>query len=140
MRKGLILAVTVALIGSGTTPSPALAQEALHTTLLGTWEGKVIFGESAPAVLEFSVASGGSVRWTYRFKFDPVLWGDAEGTVTSFSPPTLELAGAWTKHAVAGAAGTRVKFHLAVDGDLMKGIVIAEMNNTPVQISLTLKR
>ncbi len=107
--------------------------------VLGTWEGKVIFGESARAVLEFS-GPAGPIKWTYSFKYDPVLWGDAEGTVTSFAPPTLELAGAWTKHAVAGAVGTRVKFILTIDGDQMKGTVIAEMNNAPVEVSLTRKK
>jgi len=139
MLRGLLLAVAAALIGLDTTCAPALAQEPARTMVLGRWEGKVTFGESAPAVLEFS-GSAGTITWTYSFKYDPVLWGDAEGTVTSFSPPVLELAGAWTKHAVAGAAGTRVKFTLTVEGEQMKGTVTAEMNNTPLEISLTRKR
>ena len=82
--------------------------------------GHRTFGESSPAVLVFSNA-GGALKWTYRFKYDVVLWGDAEGTVTSFTPPTIQLAGTWTKHAVPGAAGTGLKFTLNVDGDQMKG-------------------
>jgi hypothetical protein len=139
MLRGLFLAMTAVLIGLGTTCAPALAQEPTRAMMLGTWEGKVTFGESARAVLEFS-GPAGAIKWTYSFKYDPVLWGDAEGTVTSFSPPTLELAGAWTKHAVPGAVGTGVKFTLAIDGDQMKGTVIAEMNNAPLEISLTRKK
>jgi hypothetical protein len=96
MLRRLFLAVTAALIGLGPC-SPALAQEATRAMVLGTWEGKVSFGESARAVLEFSERAG-TIRWTYRFRYDPVLWGDAEGTVT------------------------------------------AEMNNTPLEISLTRKK
>jgi hypothetical protein len=139
MRSGLFLAVPAALIGLVLACFPTHAQAPGRATLLGAWAGKVTFGESAPALLEFSERAG-VIRWTYSFKYDPVLWGDAEGTVTSFSPPTLRLAGAWTKHAVAGAAGTGVTFTLSVDGDRMKGTVTAAMNNTPLAISLTRKK
>jgi hypothetical protein len=50
------------------------------------------------------------------------------------------LAGAYTKHAVPGAVGTGVKFTLTVDGDQMKGTVVAEMNNAPVAVSLTKRK
>jgi hypothetical protein len=139
MRSGFFLAVSATLVGLVLTCFPAHAQEPARAMLLGTWEGKVTFGESARAVLEFSEQAG-AIRWTYSFKYDPVLWGDAEGTVTSFSPPALQLAGTWTRHAVAGAAGTGVTFTLTVDGDRMTGTVTAAMNNTPVEISLTRKK
>lgn len=138
MLRGLFLTMTAVLIGLGTC-SPAVAQEAAHAILIGKWEGKVRYGESAPAMLQFSDTAG-TLKWSYSYKYDPVLWGDAEGTVTSLSPPRLELAGAWTKHAVPGAVGTAIKFTLTVDGDQMKGTVIAEMNNMPVEISLTRKK
>ena len=60
-------------------------------------------------MLVFSNA-GGALKWTYRFKYDVVLWGDAEGTVISFTPPTIQLAGTWTKHAVP-LGGHRVEIH-----------------------------
>ena len=69
-----------------------------------------------------------------------MLVGRWEGTVASFSAPNLQLAGAWVKHAVPGAAGTGVKFTLTVDGDQMKGTEVADMNNTPIAISLTRKK
>jgi hypothetical protein len=138
MLSKLAVAAVATLMGLGAC-SGALAQDSRRAMVLGTWEGRATFGESAPAVLTFS-ESAGALRWTYSFKYDAVLWGDAEGTVTSFSPPALALAGAWTKHAVSGAAGTGVKFALTVAGDQMTGTVIAAMNNTPVQLSLTRKR
>ena len=73
------------------------------------------------------------------YRYDPDLWGDAEGAVTSLSPRALELAGAWRKHAVSGAAGTKIRFTLTIDGDRMNGTVTAEMNNTPVTVSLARK-
>jgi hypothetical protein len=138
MLRRLVLAVMAIVIGVGMC-SKAVAQETPRAMVLGTWEGKVIFGESARAVLEFS-ESAGTLKWTYSFKYDPVLWGDAEGTVTSFSPPALALAGKWTKHAVPGAVGTGIKFALTIDGDQMKGTVIADMNNAPLEVSLIRKR
>jgi hypothetical protein len=138
MFRGLCLIGIAALVGLGTC-APVVAQEKAHAMVLGTWEGKVTFGESAPAALQFAEAAG-TLKWSYHFKYDPVLWGDAEGTVTSLSPPTLELAGAWTKHAVPGAVGTKVTFTLTIDGDQMKGSVSAEMNNTSLPISLTRKK
>lgn len=140
MRQGLSIVLTVlaTLIAFGTCPV-AVAQDPARAMLVGRWEGTATFGESSPATLVF-VEAGGTLKWTYSFKYDVVLWGDAAGTVTSFAPPTLQLAGAWTKHAVPGAAGTGVKFTLAVDGDQMKGTQIADMNNTPIAISLTRKK
>lgn len=41
-----------------------------------------------------------------------ILWGEAEGTVTDFSPPKLQGTGVYTKHQVSGAEGTRGKFQL----------------------------
>jgi len=139
MRKVLVMGLTAAAIMIELCSCP-VADAQTPATLLGTWEGRVTFGESAPATLEFS-EDAGTLKWKYSFKYDAaVLWGDAAGTVTSFSPPALELAGAYTKHAVPGAVGTGVKFTLTVDGDHMKGTVVAEMNNEPVAVSLTKRK
>jgi hypothetical protein len=138
MLRKLIVVAVATLMGLGAYCATD-AQDDLRATVLGTWQGRAIFGESAPAVLTFS-ESAGALRWTYSYKYDAGLWGEAEGTVTSFSPPALTLAGAWTKHAVSAAVGTGVKFALTVAGDQMTGSVTAAMNNTPVQLSLTRKR
>ena len=138
MFRRLVLMVLATLIGLGIC-SGAFAQDASRAMLVGRWEGTVTYGESSPAVLVFT-ESAGSLAWTYSFKYDVVLWGDAAGAVTSFSPPALALAGAWTKHAVPGAVGTGIKFTLTVNGDQMKGTVIADMNNTPLTVSLTRKK
>jgi hypothetical protein len=140
MRHRLTLGFTVTaiLIGLGLCPV-VLAQDPARAMLVGRWEGTATFGESSPAVLVFSEA-GGALKWTYSFKYDVVLWGDAAGTIASFTGSNLQLTGAWTKHAVPGAAGTGVKFTLTVDGDQMKGTQIADMNNQPIAISLTRKK
>jgi hypothetical protein len=133
-----VAALMIAL-GVGVCPGATVAQNENRALVVGRWEGRITFGESAPAVLEFSEA-GGALVWKYSYKYDLNLWGDAAGTVTSFSPPALELAGAWTKHAVPGAAGTTVRFALTIDGDRLNGTVTAEMNNTPVTVSLVRKK
>ena len=132
----LALAIAVVLSAGAVVTG---AQEADRGLVLGRWEGRITFGESAPAVLEFSAADG-TIRWTYSFRYDVNLWGEAEGTVSSLTPPALDLAGAWTKHAVAGARGTKIRFTLKIDGDRMNGTVTAEMNSTPVAIALTRKK
>ncbi|HXJ81385.1 MAG TPA: hypothetical protein VMS64_22240 [Candidatus Methylomirabilis sp.] len=138
MLRIAVLTMLSTLIALG-TGSAAVAQDGARAMVLGTWEGTATFGGSSPAVLNFS-ESAGTLAWTYSFRYDSVLWGDAAGTVSSLSPPSLALAGAWTKHAVPGAVGTGVKFTLTVDGDQMKGTVIADMNNEPVALSLTRKK
>ena len=132
------LTLMAALIGLSLCPA-AVAQDPARAMLVGRWEGTATFGESSPATLVFS-DTGGSLKWTYSFKYDVVLWGDAAGTVTSFSPPNLQLAGTWTKHAVPGAAGTGLKFTLTVDGDHMTGTEVADMNGQPITMSLTRKK
>jgi hypothetical protein len=136
-RRSIHVALLATILGLALCP-PAISQERSRA-LLGTWEGKVTFGESGRATLVFTEAAG-ALGWTYTFRYDPVLWGDAEGTVTSLALPALQLAGAWTKHAVSGAVGTKLRFVLAVDGDRMTGTVTAEMNNTPLEVSLVRKK
>ena len=138
MLRLAVLMMLSTLIALGTS-SDAIAQDGARATVLGTWEGKATFGGSSPAVLTFS-SSAGILAWTYSFRYDSVLWGDAAGTVASFTPPSLALTGAWTKHAVPGAVGTGVKFTLTVNGDQMEGTVIADMNNESVALSLTRKK
>lgn len=135
-RGAIVLAIA---LGLAVEPAAVAAQDAGRALVLGQWEGRVTFGESARASLDFA-ESGGTLAWKYSYKYDPNLWGEAEGTVTSFSPPALELAGAWTKHAVPGAVRTKIRFSLKVEGDRMNGTVIAEMNNTPVTVSLARKK
>jgi hypothetical protein len=141
MRRVLVIGLIAALAITGLSRCPVVvAQENAQAMLLGTWQGKVAFGDSAPAVIEFS-ESAGTVKWEFSFKHDAtVLWGDAAGTVMSFSPPALELAGAYTKHAVSGVVGTRVKFSLTVDGDRMTGTLIPDISKLPVAVSLTRKK
>jgi len=116
------------------------AQDQARAKVLGVWEGTINFGASARTVMEFT-ADGETIRWKCSYRTTSnILWGDAEGTVTSFSAPNLEASGVYTKHSVAGTEGTRVKFALALEGDQMKGTAIPEMTNLPAAVSLTRRK
>jgi hypothetical protein len=140
MRRIIRIAMVAAiLIGVGGV-LVARAQDQARARVLGVWEGTLTFGATVPAVMEFT-QRGETIKWTCRYRTgSDVLWGDAEGTVTAFSPPTLEATGVYTKHAVSRMAGTGVKLSLALDGDHMKGTLTAEMNSLPIEVSLTRKK
>ena len=138
MRKllvaGFALAATIAIWGG----SVVYAQDNSRAALAGLWEGTVSFGPSWPASMTF-VDDAGTLKWKASFRGEASFQGDAEGAVTSFSPPKLELAGVFTSHAVANARGSGIKFTLSVDGDRMTGTAISEMNNLVWNVSLTKK-
>jgi hypothetical protein len=140
MRKIIGIAMVAAVLISVGDVLMARGQEQARGKVLGVWEGTLTFGATIPTVMEFT-QHGETITWTcsYRESSD-VLWGDAEGTVTTFSPPTLEATGVYTKHAVSRMAGTGVKLSLTLDGDHMKGILTAEINNLPIEVSLTRKK
>jgi hypothetical protein len=116
------------------------AQDQARAKVVGVWEGTINFGSWAPAVMQFT-ADGETIRWKCSFRTaSNILWGDAEGTVTSFSDPNLEASGVYTKHSVAGIEGTPVKFSLALQGDQIKGTATHQMTNVPAAVSLTRKK
>src|SRR5262245_56253982 len=90
-----------------------LAQDGARAAVLVAWDGTVSFGPSWPAAMEFSDDQG-TLRWKASFRADERFYGDAEGTVTSFTPPKLELVGAYTSHSTVSARGTRIRFSLTV--------------------------
>jgi hypothetical protein len=133
IAASLVLAVAMGLGGV----SMGRAQDEARAKLLGVWEGTVNFAATAPATMEFT-QDGQTVRWKCSFRTSSnILWGDAEGAVTSFSFPRLEASGVYTKHSVPGGVGTGLKFSLTLVGDQLKGTATAEMNNIPAQVSLT---
>src|SRR5262245_57415410 len=115
------------------------AQDSERAMVLGAWVGTVTYAASAPASMEFS-DDGGIIKWKFGFKASPDLYGDAEGTVTSFSSSALEAVGVYTNHSVPGARGTAIRFALKLDGDRMTGTATAAMNNLPITVSLTKKK
>jgi len=140
MRKilmlGLVLAV-VLVVGGG---SAALAQEAARAKLLGVWQGMLRFGTTAPATMEF-FEDGGVLKWKCSFSTSSkILWGDAEGTVTTLALPKVEARGVYTKHSVPGGAGTGVTFALTLDGDQLNGQATADMNQIATAVTLTRKK
>jgi hypothetical protein len=149
MREGLLMGVmvTAVLIALSVCPA-AVAQETLPEMVLGQWEGTATSGQcggpadtatfagSTQVSLVFSETAG-RLTWTFSYRYDPDLWGNAEGTVTAFTPPAVELMGPWTEHAVRDVVGTGVRFSLTIDGDRMKGTVMAEGDDIPLVLYLT---
>jgi hypothetical protein len=145
MRVGLVTGVMVTAVLIALVCPAAVAQETLREMVVGQWEGTATsgqcggpatFGESAQVSLVFSETAG-RLTWTFSYRYDPDLWGDAEGTVTAFTPPAVELMGPWAEHAVPDVVGTGVRFSLTIDGDRMKGTVMAEGDDIPLVLSLT---
>ena len=120
--------------------SRAPAQEAARARLLGVWEGALKYsGVTGPGFMEF-FEEGGVVKWKSSFATtSKILWGDAEGTVTVLTPPTVEAVGVLTKHH-AGAERTRVRYVLSLIGDELKGTATAEIDNLPLEVSLTRRK
>lgn len=140
MRRIIGIGLTAAaLIGLGGV-LVAQGQDQARAKVLGVWAGTFTYGATAPTVMEFT-QDGETIKWTCSFRTSgDILWGDAEGSVTSFSAPSLEATGVYTKHSVPGGAGTGVKFSLTLDGDRMKGTLTEDMNNLPIEVSLTRKK
>jgi hypothetical protein len=138
MRNVLVFSLTAVGMIAISALSIALAQGDARAMIVGAWEGTISFGPSWPAAMEFS-DDAGTLRWKASFKGDERFYGDAEGTVIRFSPPALELVGAYTKHSTANARGTRIRFTLTLDGNRMTGTAIPEINNLSIGVSLTKK-
>jgi hypothetical protein len=138
MRTLHLIAFTAAGMIAIAGPSIAPAQDSARAALVGVWEGTISFGPSWPAATEFP-DDAGTLRWKASFRGDERFYGDAEGTVTRFSPPTLELVGAYTQHSIANARGTRIRFMLTLDGNRLTGTAIPEVNNLAIGVSLTRK-
>jgi hypothetical protein len=136
MRKQLVISLGVAAMVA--LCLVAIAQERA-SDVVGPWEGSAGISTRVVATMEIS-ADAGAVKWKYSFKGGGQgQWGDADGTVASFSPPTLELSGTWTAHSNVRLRGTGVRFAFTLDGDQMKGTGLSAANNTPFAVSLMKK-
>ena len=140
MRKLVVIGLAgCTMMGTGGL-SNALAQDSARAAVVGPWEGTISYAATWPASMEFS-DDAGTLRWKASFKTtDKRFFGEAEGTVTSFSPPTLELDGAYTKHSLPNARGTRIKFTLTLHGNRMTGTAIPEINKLRIKVSMTKKQ
>jgi len=140
MKKILVLGLAAAVVLGPGWMSGVSAQEAARARLLGVWEGALKYGGvTGPGFMEF-FEEGGVLKWKSSFATtSKILLGDAEGTVTVLAPPRVEAVGVLTKHH-AGAERTRVTYVLSFVGDELKGTATAEIDNLPLEVSLTRRK
>jgi hypothetical protein len=137
MRKAFALGLAAVMVLALGARWSAPAQEDARTKVLGVWKGTFMFAATAPAVMEF-FEDHGVLKWKCSYTTSSrILWGEAEGTVTDFSPPKLEGTGVYTKHQVSGAEGTRVKFRLTLDDGSLKGTATPELTGIPADVVLS---
>ena len=133
----LLVAVLFTLIGWLQAESP-MAQDDARKALVGAWEGTVTQGSaSAPTLLVFSVQGDKLAwKWTWEASFGK---GEAEGTVTKYSAPSLELSGAYTFHPSLRTQGSPITMALTVTGNQMQGDGLTVKVNVPFRLSVSKK-
>jgi hypothetical protein len=115
----VLLTVLVAAVGSMRAESP-MAQDDGRRTLVGVWEGTVTRGgDTAPTRLEFSERDGGLVwTWSWQANFGD---GEAEGIITKFAPPAIELSGRYTAHPLPSVKDSATSLSLILTDTWMQG-------------------
>src|SRR5262245_65951245 len=106
---------------SGMLTGRPFAQDDTRRALLGTWEGTVVQGSaSGPVRLDFFERNGELLwKWSWQASWGK---GEAEGTVTRYSPPRVELSGRYTVHPSVGVQGSTIDMSLIVSSSLLKGV------------------
>jgi hypothetical protein len=141
----LLVAVGVLALDGGTRSSDAQTTVTDVAPLLGVWEGGIRQGSTdaeriIPTRLEFAQHPEG-LRW--RLIWDggaSFARGEAEGSVTRFSPPSLELAGVYVFHTSLRVQGSPITMSLMLAGDRIDGQGLTSKVNRTFTIGLERKR
>ena len=131
-------AVAVVTLMGGMQTGKLFAQGDDRRALIGTWEGTVFQGSaSGPVRLDFSEKDGKLLwRWSWQASFGR---GEAEGTVTRYSPPSVELSGRYTLHPSVGVRGSPINMSLTISGVSLKGDGLTDTIDQPFTLSMTKK-
>lgn len=119
------------------SPDTGLAQDSAEEAVLGTWEGNVIQGASRSSARLELYQEGKAVRWKWMVSGGRL---EAEGTVSRWSGPSLEVSGAYTSHPDSRIVGSAVTMSLTVGDNTMHGAAISARVNRPFTLSLTRSR
>ena len=97
-----------------------MAQDDGRRALIGVWEGSVTRGgDTAPTRLEFSERDGELVwTWSWQANFGE---GQAEGIITKYAPPAIELTGRYTTHPLPSVKDSATSLSLTVTDTWMQG-------------------
>ena len=115
----VLLTVLVAAVGWMRAESP-MAQGDGRRALIGVWEGTVTRGgDTAPTRLEFFKRDGELVwTWSWQANFGE---GEAEGIITKYAPPAIELSGRYMAHPLPSITHSPTSMSLTVTDTWMQG-------------------
>ncbi len=137
MRTVILLALLMIGVGWIQTER-ALAQNDVRRTPIGVWEGRVTRGgDTAPTRPEF-VERDGELLWTWSWQAS-FGTGQAEGTVTKYASPAIELSGRYTLHPLPSVRNSPTTLSLTVTETWMQGRGLTAALNQPFTIALTKK-
>jgi hypothetical protein len=125
VNRIIIIAALATMIGGD-----LFAQDDAARALIGKWEGTVTGAAgTAPTRLEFSEKHG-KLLWAWSWEAS-IGKGEAEGSVTKYTPPSIELNGRYTLHPNRMVRNSPVTMSLTVAGDQMQGTgITAAVNQT----------
>jgi len=134
----VLLAVLMTFVGWIRAES-LIAQDHVRQPLIGAWEGTVTQEgtPSAPTRLEFSEKDGKLLwTWSWHARFGK---GEAEGIVTKYEPPSVEMSGRYTSHPFSAIENSPITMSLTVAGTSMQGNGLTSAVNRVFSVSVTKK-
>lgn len=134
----IVFVVAALILMGGMQTARLFAQDDTRRALIGTWEGTVSQGSaSGPVRLDFSETDGKLLwKWSWQARFGN---GEAEGIVTRYSPPRVELSGRYTVHPSVGVRDSAINMSLIVSGSSLKGDGLTDVIDRPFTLSMTKK-
>ncbi len=134
----ILSTVLVTFVGWTLVVESSVAQDDARRALIGAWEGTVTQGTaSAPTRLEFSEQGDKLVwKWNWDASFAK---GEAEGTVTKYVPPSVELNGRYISHTSMRVRNSPITMSLTLSGNQLQGNGLTAVVNTVFSLSVTKK-
>jgi hypothetical protein len=134
----VLLAVLMTFVGWIRAKS-LIAQDSVQRPLIGAWEG-TLTQEGSPSAttrLEFSEKDGKLLwRWSWHASFGK---GEAEGIVTKYEPPSVEMSGRYTLHPISTIENSPITMSLTVVGTSMQGNGLTSAVNRVFSVSVMKK-
>jgi hypothetical protein len=137
--NGIVLLAVLMIFVGWIRAESLIAQDKARPPLIGAWEGTVSQEgtPSAPTRLEFSEKEGKLLwTWSWRASFGN---GEAEGIVTKYEPPSVEMSGRYTLHPFSAIENSSITMSLTVAGSSMQGNGLTSAVNRVFSVSVTKK-
>ena len=137
--NGIVLLAVLMIFVGWIRAESVIAQDKARPPLIGAWEGTVTQEgtPSAPTRLEFSEKEGKLLwTWSLRASFGN---GEAEGIVTKYEPPSVEMSGRYTLHPFSAIENSPITMSLTLAGSSMQGNGLTSAVNRVFSVSVTKK-